>query len=92
MRLRGPWLINRSRLDTSTSSQGGTILANTAVVISMNPYSFFPDREGRMTALWDLSPMFGITPAADADAPQFLFFNNDPSDRPYDTAWRHVNA
>ena len=91
MRLRGPWRINQSRLDTSVSSQGGAIGADLGVVVSLSAYSFFPDMEAWLTNLWELSPMFAIVPLADADSPQFILLNRDPSPRLYDVQWRHVN-
>ncbi len=91
MRLRGPWLVHQSRLDTSVSSQGGTVPASVGVVVSMSAYSFYPDREAQMTLLWDLSPMYAGIPSADEASPQFLLINNDPAPRVYDIQWRHVN-
>ncbi len=91
LRLRGPWWINQSRLDTSVSSQGGEILANGAVVVTLSAYSFFPDREAQMTIPWDLYPMYAGIPPANEAIPQFLIGNNEGSARSYDVQWRHVN-
>ncbi len=91
MRLRGPWLINQSRLDTSVSSQGGMVGANSAVVVTLSAYSFFPDRETQMLTLGAIAPMFAPVPSANEGVPQFFLVNNDGTPRLYDVEWRHIN-
>ncbi len=91
MRLRGPWRIHQSRLDTSVSSQGGVVAGNFTVVVTLSAYSFFPDIEAQAPILWNLYPMAVGTPSANEAIPQFLLHNKYVNPRLYDVQWRHVN-
>lgn len=91
-----PYLVNRGRLDTATTSQSGTILTNGSVVVAMDPYSFFPDFEGD----WQSDGTTGIhlhtvniaSPSADSDAPQVELWNQSGVTEDYGAAWRYVVA
>ena len=92
MRLRGPWIVRGSRLDTSISGTSGFIAAFGDVQIPMSPYTFYPaclhSRSG--TTLWVGVP-FGSLAGVDADSPSVLFKNSMGSTVSYAVKWRHVN-
>ena len=92
MRLRGPWIIRGAGLDTSVSSQSGSIPPNTYLAVMLSPYSFFPDRLQRkwVNQVDDILRYDLIFPA-DADAPQLLFYNHPGAAAPYVVEWRHIN-
>ncbi len=95
MRLRGPWLINRDRLDTATASAFGTIPAGSIVTVNMDPYTFWPALQMRLTLDLFITPrlIFGIPGPGSItpDDAEFMIRNDDVVPREYGAAWRFVN-
>ena len=95
MRLRGPWLINRSRLDTSTSSQFGTIAAGGIVQVNVDGYAFWCDMNMVLTLDLFITPALVFStppPPGFPDAPRFTIRNDDSmNDRDYLVGWRFIN-
>ncbi len=92
LRLRGPWLIRGAGLDTSVSSQSGSIPGNNVVNLMLSPYSFFPDfLQRRWLGMVELYVRFDFLFPSDADAPQLQLYNKAGADADYDSEWRHVN-
>lgn len=91
MRLRGPHLIGQANLNTSTSSQSGSLGFITALVLS--PYTFIlacdlsvpPGSIGRYTPF-----ISGLPLAPDADAP-IIGIEKTGGAQTYAAEWRHVN-
>ena len=95
VRLRGPWLINRSRLDTSTASQFGTIPKSSIVSVAVDGYAFWCDMRMVLTLDLFIVPdlVFSTPPPPGApDAPRFTIKNDDSmNDRDYLVGWRFIN-
>lgn len=91
MRLRGPHLIGQANLNTSVSSQSGSLGFITGLILS--PYMFILDCElsippgafGRYTP-W----IAGLPLAPDADAPIFGI-EKTAGAQTYAAEWRHIN-
>lgn len=92
LRLRGPWLIRGILLDTSISSQSGTIGPSSVAILHMSPFTFFPgisyDRVLSRMVLRVTVDVFG---AVDADDPHLELFNPPGVPTDYVAEWRHVN-
>ena len=92
MRLRGPWIIRGAGLDTSVSSQSGTLGSTLMVSIMLSPYTFFLDVLQRQSAsqVWPINRKVpgGL---ADADAPEYRIRNASTKSAQYDAEWRHIN-
>lgn len=94
MRLRGPHLIGQANLSTSISSQSGSVLAASTVLVTLSSYTFL---FASLTTLpivrfpfW--APWFSFgTPVADADNPLWALFNDDNATKLYSVEWRHMN-
>ena len=92
MRLRGPWIVRGAGLDTSVSSQSGTILSNNFVYLAMSPYSFFPDvLHRRFFTRVEFGAQLNLFLPPNADAPYLQLYNPIGATAPYAAAWRHVN-
>ena len=93
MRLRGPHLIGQANLNTSVSSQSGTLEGNGIVILLINAYAFFPANEVEVPGTINrYAPMIAVLPLApDADAPDFLFFNVNIDPQLYAAEWRHIS-
>lgn len=92
MRLRGPWIVRGLLLDTSVSSQSGTIPGGQAAAVGMSAYSFFPDV--LCTSLFrivDLRLRISIITPPNADTPRLLMVNQSAGAANYEAEWRHVN-
>lgn len=92
MRLRGPWCVCGTGIETSVSSQSGTILGGWTVNLVMNPMTFFPDMLHRRLANFvnivvRLDFIFGV----DADLPKLSLYNPPGAGAPYAAEWRHIN-
>ncbi len=92
MRLRGPWIVRGSIIDTSISSQSGTILPNGQVNLVMNDYTFFPATLHRLllTHVRMCVPLDFIFPL-DVEIPQLQLWNGGWANAPYEAAWRHIS-
>ena len=82
--------VTQAKLSTTTGSQGGSVAATSAVTISLNSYSFFPDIESEQACRLD--PSVVASPSASADSPQFVIRNDSGSALLYSVAWRYVIA
>lgn len=92
MRLRGPWIVRGSLLDTSVSSQSGTIGADSEVSLAMGPYTFFPSiihRRGGSFVNLRVRYHFFFPPSA--DVPILMLYNPPGANAPYIAKWRHIN-
>lgn len=94
MRLRGPHLIGQANLNTSVSSQSGSIPVANAVLVTFSPYTFL---FASLTTIplvrflyWGPWISFGA-PVADADDPNFALVNDDSFPKDYSVEWRHIN-
>lgn len=94
VRLRGPHLIGQANLNTSVSGQSGSMVAASAVLVNLSAYTLV---FASLTTLpivripfWGPWFSFG-TPTPDADAPQWLLFNDDNQTKLYGVEWRHIN-
>lgn len=84
--------VTRLRIDTSITSQGGTIAASGSVGIAMDPYTFFSDIEVEGALNTRIVPDPIAVPNANADQPVFVINNLTGVALLYDTEWRHVDA
>ena len=92
MRLRGPWIIRGILLDTSVSSQSGTILGNDIVAVVMSPYSFFPDvLQRRALNAVEINVRYDFVLPPNAEMPKLMLYNIPGGPAPYAAEWRHVN-
>ncbi len=92
LRLRGPWIVRGGLLDTSVSSQGGSIAAGGSVALAMSAYTFMPDMLGRdLFSFLDLRVRISFLGGANADSPNLALINQSGSATTYATQWRHIN-
>ena len=87
------YLVGQGRLDTSVSSQSGTLGALGLVVLNISPYSFVWACEIEIPGTIDhYVSMIALAPLVpDADAPQIGIVNADNNAQNYAAEWRHVN-
>lgn len=92
VRLRGPWIIRGAGLDTSISSQSGSIPAGSAVALAMSPYSFMPDSLGRhLFTYMHYVARIAFVGSPDADNPRPTLYNSTGGAVNYASEWRHIN-
>lgn len=92
LRLRGPWLIRGILLDTSISSQSGTISSDSMVKIPLSPYTFFPGLvHNRLLSFVTMRIPIELFGSAEADAPDLVLYTPAPVSADYESEWRHIN-
>lgn len=84
--------ITRLKINTTVTSQGGSISGGGLVVVSLSPYTFFADIEAENVTSGRLGPFTKAVPNGSADQPQFQVHNPDGPARNYDVEWRNVDA
>ncbi|KKL26156.1 hypothetical protein LCGC14_2398130 [marine sediment metagenome] len=92
LRLRGPWIVRGGLLDTSVSSQGGSIAAGGSVALVMSAYTFMPDMLGRdLFSFLDVRVRIALLGLPNADSPRLALINESGSATTYLAEWRHIN-
>ncbi len=82
--------VARAKLDTFANSQAGSIPQQGSILITMKPYSFFPDIEQYQVVFGGMHSDSRLTPAPDADDPEWNLRNNDAVPQLYGVAWRNL--
>ena len=94
MRLRGPHLIGQLNLNTSVSSQSGTLPGTPAgiVLLALSAYTFAWSGECDVGTInrWSIRANFApLTPSA--DSPEWFMENTNNVAQLYASEWRHID-